>query len=31
MNMYIAVCKNEAGKAHYEVIDKATMVDSREC
>src|SRR3954470_20512986 len=27
MNMYIALCKNDAGKAHYEVIDKATRVD----
>ena len=32
MNMYIAVCKNaNGGKAHYEVIDKATMVDPKEC
>jgi urea transport system substrate-binding protein len=31
MNMYIAVCKNDAGKAHYEVIDRATMVDPKEC
>jgi hypothetical protein len=31
MNMYIAVCKNEAGKTRYDVIDKAEMVDPREC
>lgn len=31
MNMYIAVCKNDAGKTRYEVIDKAEMVDPREC
>ena len=31
MNMYIAVCKNAAGKTRYEVIDKASMVDPREC
>jgi len=31
MNMYIAVCKNDAGKTRYEVIDKAAMVDPREC
>lgn len=31
MNMYIAICKNDAGKTRYEVIDKADMVDPREC
>ena len=31
MNMYIAVCKNEGGATRYEVIDKAAMVDPREC
>jgi ABC-type branched-subunit amino acid transport system substrate-binding protein len=31
MNMYIAVCKSEAGKTRYDVIDKADMVDPREC
>lgn len=31
MNMYIAVCKSEAGKTRYDVIDKAEMVDPREC
>ena len=31
MNMYIAVCKNDAGKTRYEVVDKAVMVDPREC
>jgi len=29
--MYIAVCKSEAGKTRYDVIDKADMVDPREC
>jgi hypothetical protein len=27
MNMYIAVCKTDAGTVQFEVIDKATMVD----
>jgi hypothetical protein len=31
MNMYIAVGKIDAGTVHFEVIDKATMVDPREC
>lgn len=31
MNMYIAVCRNEAGRTRYEVVDKAEMVDPREC
>jgi len=31
MNMYIAVCKNDAGKTRYEVVDKAALVDPREC
>ena len=31
MNMYIAVCRNEGGMTRYEVIDKAAMVDPREC
>ena len=31
MNMYIATCRNDAGKTRYEVVDKAEMVDPREC
>ena len=31
MNMYIAVCKSDGGKTHYDVIDKADMVDPKEC
>jgi ABC-type branched-subunit amino acid transport system substrate-binding protein len=31
MNMYIAVCKVNADKASYEIVDKADMVDPREC
>lgn len=31
MNMYIAVCRNDAGRTRYEVVDKAEMVDPREC
>lgn len=31
MNMYTAVCRNDGGKTRYEVIDKADMVDPREC
>ena len=31
MNMYIAVCRNEAGRTRYEVVDRAEMVDPREC
>ncbi len=31
MNMYIAVCKSEGGKTRYDIIDKASMVDPREC
>ena len=31
MNMYIAVCKVDAGKTRYEVIKKSNMVDPKEC
>lgn len=31
MNMYIAVCRNDAGRTRYEVVDRAEMVDPREC
>ena len=31
MNMYIAVCKAVADKASFEIVDKAIMVDPREC
>ena len=31
MNMYIAVCKVDAGKTRYDVIEKANMVDPKEC
>jgi branched-chain amino acid transport system substrate-binding protein len=31
MNMYIAVCKVEAGKPRYEVIRRYDMVDPKEC
>lgn len=31
MNMYIAVCKNEGGKTRYDIIEKADMVDPKEC
>jgi ABC-type branched-subunit amino acid transport system substrate-binding protein len=31
MNMYVAVCKVEGGKARYDVISKASMVDPKEC
>jgi ABC-type branched-subunit amino acid transport system substrate-binding protein len=31
MNMYIAVCKTVADKASFEIVDKASMVDPREC
>ena len=31
MNMYTAVCKLNAGKPYYEIVDKADMVDPREC
>ena len=31
MNMYIAVCKVEAGKTRYDVISKYNMVDPKEC
>lgn len=31
MNIYIAVCRNDGGKTRYEVIDKETMVDPKEC
>jgi hypothetical protein len=31
MNMYIAICKAVADKASFEIVDKASMVDPREC
>jgi ABC-type branched-subunit amino acid transport system substrate-binding protein len=31
MNMYIAVCKVEAGKTRYEIVKKSEMVDPKEC
>jgi ABC-type branched-subunit amino acid transport system substrate-binding protein len=31
MNMYTAVCKVTAGKPAYHIVDKADMVDPREC
>jgi len=31
MNMYIAVCKNDAGKPRYDVISRHDMVDPKEC
>lgn len=31
MNMYTAHCKLNAGKPHYVIVDKADMVDPREC
>jgi branched-chain amino acid transport system substrate-binding protein len=31
MNMYVAVCKVEAGKPRYEVISRHDMVDPKEC
>jgi branched-chain amino acid transport system substrate-binding protein len=31
MNMYIAVCKVEGGKPHYDVIRRYDMVDPKEC
>ncbi|TCZ52947.1 substrate-binding protein [Roseicella aquatilis] len=31
MNMYIAVCRNDGGRTRYEVVDRAEMVDPREC
>jgi branched-chain amino acid transport system substrate-binding protein len=32
MNMYIAVCKVDAGgKTHYDVIKQSKMVDPKEC
>jgi ABC-type branched-subunit amino acid transport system substrate-binding protein len=31
MNMYIAVCKVDAGKTRYDVISKYNMVDPKEC
>jgi ABC-type branched-subunit amino acid transport system substrate-binding protein len=31
MNMYIAVCKMDAGKTRYDVIKKSNMVDPKEC
>jgi ABC-type branched-subunit amino acid transport system substrate-binding protein len=31
MNMYTAVCKVDAGKTRYEIIQKSSMVDPKEC
>ena len=31
MNMYVAVCKVEAGKPRYDVIARHDMVDPKEC
>lgn len=31
MNMYVAVCKVEAGKPRYDVISRHDMVDPKEC
>jgi len=31
MNMYIATCRNDAGKPRYEIVSKEDMVDPREC
>jgi ABC-type branched-subunit amino acid transport system substrate-binding protein len=31
MNMYVAVCKVEAGKPRYDVIKRYEMVDPKEC
>jgi ABC-type branched-subunit amino acid transport system substrate-binding protein len=31
MNMYVAVCKVDAGKTRYDVISKYGMVDPKEC
>jgi ABC-type branched-subunit amino acid transport system substrate-binding protein len=31
MNMYVAVCKVDAGKTRYDVISKYNMVDPKEC
>ncbi len=31
MNMYTAICRINAGKPYYEIVDKADMVDPREC
>lgn len=31
MNMYIAVCRSEAGKTRYEIVKKSPMVDPKEC
>ncbi len=31
MNMYTAVCKVNGDKASYKIVDKADMVDPREC
>ncbi len=31
MNMYIALCKVSADKPSFEIVDKAAMVDPREC
>jgi len=31
MNMYIAVCKADAGKTRYDIVKKSSMVDPKEC
>jgi ABC-type branched-subunit amino acid transport system substrate-binding protein len=31
MNMYTAMCKINGDKLYYEIVDKADMVDPREC
>ena len=31
MNMYVAVCRVEAGKPRYDVISRHDMVDPKEC
>jgi len=31
MNMYTATCKISGEKPHYEIVDKADMVDPQEC
>jgi hypothetical protein len=31
MNMYTAVCRVTGGRPSFEIVDKAAMVDPREC
>ncbi len=31
MNMYVAVCKVDAGKTKYEIVGSEPMVDPKEC